>query len=177
MIKNVRIPIPRIAVLIGKNGATRKNIENSCDVKLKIYKIGGNVEIEGEALGVVIAEVIVTAIARGFSPEKANLLHDENRTLAILNISDDKRELKRIKSRLIGTGGKSRRNMERLTGTYISVYGKTVSIIGPHENVDKLQSGLEKLIKGTSHRFVYQHLERVFSKMRKREKKREKNGR
>ncbi len=170
MIKTVRIPIPRIAVLIGKDGSTRKNIENSCEVKLKVYKTSGDVEIDGEALGVIIAENIVKAIARGFSPEKANLLHDENRTLAILNISNNKRELKRIKSRLIGTGGKSRRTLERLTGTYISVYENTVSIIGPHENVDKLQNGLEKLIKGTSHRFVYQHLERVFSKMRKSEK-------
>ncbi len=179
MIACVKIPDKRVPILIGKNGETKNRIEKSINVKLRLNE-PDEVEIDGESLDVMTGENVVKAIARGFSPAKALLLKDENKTLVVLNISDNKNELIRIKARLIGTGGKTRRNLERLSGTYVSVYGKTIAIIGDPENVENLCHGLEKLIKGTSHRFVYQYLERSFSKIKKRmkyEKRVKRNGR
>ena len=79
---------------------------------------------------------IVTAIGRGFSPENAmTLLKGENtltcyRSKGICGKICSSNQVERIKGRIIGEGGRARRNMENLSGTYISVYGKTVSIIG-----------------------------------------------
>ena len=66
---------------------------------------------------------------------------------------------RRIRSRLIGTSGKCRRNIERLTGTRISVYGKTVAIIGKYTNAHLAAQAVEKIIKGIPHRSVYEFLE------------------
>ena len=104
------------------------------------------------------AENIIRAIGRGFSPENAMELLDEEKTLYIIHLSDNARSLKRIRSRLIGTGGKARRNIERFTHTKISVYGKTVSIIGSYEDVEKAKGAVEKLISGVSHRSVYKDI-------------------
>ncbi|MEK6888115.1 MAG: KH domain-containing protein [Candidatus Aenigmatarchaeota archaeon] len=156
MIKNIKISDERLPVLIGRNGTTRKSLEKKTKTKILI---GEEITIEGSSLDVLDAENIVKAIGRGFSPEISINLLDEENTLSILELPKDEHALKRIRSRLIGTKGKSRRNIERLTGTYISVYGKTVSVIGKYHNVNVAGQALKKIIDGIPHRFVYEFLE------------------
>ncbi|MFA4819991.1 MAG: KH domain-containing protein [Candidatus Aenigmatarchaeota archaeon] len=156
MIKNIKIPEERIPVLIGRYGATKKGVEKKTKTKILI---GEEISIEGESLATLDAENIVKAIGRGFSPEISMMLIDEENTLSIIDLPKGERTRKRISSRLIGTNGKSRRNIERLTGTYISVYGKTVSIIGKYQNVDMAGQAVKKIIEGIPHRFVYEFLE------------------
>ena len=73
--KLVRIPEDRIGVLIGKSGKTKSKIEQTCSVKLDIDSDNGEVEVSGNAsdeeFQIFKALEIVTAIGRGFSPEKA----------------------------------------------------------------------------------------------------------
>ena len=83
---------------------------------------------------------IVSAIGRGFSPENAmTLLEDEN-ILHVIDLREfagkSNANVERIKGRIIGNAGRARINMENLTSTHISVYGRTVSIIG---NSNKLK--------------------------------------
>ncbi|MBS3051430.1 MAG: RNA-processing protein [Candidatus Aenigmarchaeota archaeon] len=157
MIKNIKIPEERLPVLIGKNGMTKRSIQRK--TKTKIDASEEEVIIEGESIGVLDAESIIKAIGRGFSPVHAELLLDEDNTFLIIELPKGEKTLKRLKSRLIGTRGKSRRNIERLTGTYISVYGKTVSVIGKYSNVNMAEQAVQKIIKGIPHRFVYEFLE------------------
>ncbi|MBI4174566.1 MAG: RNA-processing protein [Candidatus Aenigmarchaeota archaeon] len=157
MIKNIKIPEERLPVLIGRNGMTRKSIEKK--TKTKIDAGEEEVIIEGESIGVLDAENIIKAIGRGFSPESAELLLNEENALMIIDLPRGEKNQRRVKSRLIGTKGKSRRNIERLTGTRISVYGKTVSLIGKYENVALAEQAIQKIIKGVPHRFVYEFLE------------------
>ena len=49
---------------------------------------------------------------------------------------------------------------ETLTGVKISVYGKTVSLIGYPEQIKVAREAIEMLIKGTPHNTVYAFLER-----------------
>lgn len=156
MIKNIKIPEERIPVLIGANGATKRNIEKKTKTKITI---GEEVEIEGDSLNTLDAENIVKAVGRGFSPERALLLTDEDNTLLIIELPKQERALKRVKSRLIGTRGKSRRNIERLAGVHISVYGKTAALIGRYSNVSLAEQAINKIIEGVPHRFVYEFLE------------------
>src|SRR3990167_8651753 len=157
MIKNVKIPEERLPVLIGKNGATKRSIQRK--TKTKITAGEEEIIIDGESIGVLDAESVIKAIGRGFSPVHAELLMDEENTLVIIELPKGEKTQKRLKSRLIGTRGKSRRNIERLTGTYISVYGKTVSVIGKYHNVDLAEQALKKVIAGIPHRSVYEFLE------------------
>ncbi|KHO47571.1 MAG: ribosomal RNA assembly protein [archaeon GW2011_AR5] len=157
MIKNVKIPEERLPVLIGKNGATKRSIQRK--TKTKITAGEEEIIIDGESIGVLDAESVIKAIGRGFSPVHAELLMDEENTLVIIELPKGEKTQKRLKSRLIGTRGKSRRNIERLTGTYISVYGKTVSLIGKYGNVSLAEQAIQKIIKGIPHRFVYEFLE------------------
>ena len=51
-------------------------------------------------------------------------------------------------------------NLERLTGTRISIYGKTAAIIGAFDDVERAKEAIEKLVGGFSHRSVYEFLEK-----------------
>ncbi len=162
MINRVKIPEARIGVLIGERGEVKKKIEKDLSISLGVSSASGEVEIRGEdALQVLTAENIVKAIGRGFDPATALKLLDENYALEIIQLPKDKKELKRHKSRIIGEKGGARENLERLTGCDISVYGKTVSIIGEYENVERARDAILQLMKGFSHAAVYAMLEKA----------------
>jgi len=158
MISKIKIPEARIGILIGERGTVKRRIEHELSVRVTV---GEEVAIEGaDALSVMTAENIVKAIGRGFAPETAFKLLDENVTLYILFLPKDERVSKRLKSRIIGSGGRARANFERLSVTNIRVYGHTVSIIGKYEAVDAAREALEKLISGFSHAAIYALLEK-----------------
>ena len=170
----LRIPKDRIAVLIGKKGEIKKQIEEETKTKLKIDSKEGDVFISGEdALGLFNAREVITAIGRGFNPEIAMLLLKGDYVLEILDIRDfagkSKATTIRLKGRVIGEGGKSRKTIEDLTECYVSVYGKTIGIIGEPENVSAARRAIEDLLKGSPHGNVYKWLEKR-RRMMKRKK-------
>ena len=65
--------------------------------------------------------------------------------------------------------GKSRNTIEDLTGAYISVYGKTVGIIGEMTAVPLARRAIESLIEGAQHASVYKWLEKQRRGMKKKE--------
>jgi ribosomal RNA assembly protein len=75
----------------------------------------------------------------------------------------------RIKGRIIGRDGRSRELIEEHTETFVSVYGKTVSIIGTTESVSTARRAIEMLIKGSPHSTVYRWLEKMRKELRRRE--------
>jgi ribosomal RNA assembly protein len=66
----------------------------------------------------------------------------------------------RMRARVIGTKGKTRRLMEDLTGAHISVYGSTVSIIGNSVQMPVARSAVDMLLRGSEHSTVYKYMER-----------------
>jgi len=106
----------------------------------------------------MLAKNIVKAIARGFSPQKAFLLLNENNALEIIEIPGNEKNVIRIKSRIIGSEGKTRKRLEELTDCLISVYGKTVSIIGGFEKISFAKKAVKMFISGASHKTVYRFL-------------------
>ena len=165
--KLIRIPSDRIAVLIGKSGNVKSKIESSCHVSLDIDGETGEVLIKStdsiEKMEPFKAMEIVTAIGRGFSPENAlTLLKGEN-TLHVIDLREftgkSNSNIERIKGRIIGDGGRARRNMENLTGTHISVYGKTVSVIGNSAKLRLAVDAISSISSGSIHGAVYGKLE------------------
>ena len=75
--------------------------------------------------------------------------------------------IERIKGRIIGESGKARKNMENLTGTHISVYGKTVSIIGDTSKLRLVVDAISSISNGSIHGAVYNKLEAANRKNKK----------
>ena len=156
MIHLMKIPEERMPVLIGDNGETKNRIESRTKTSIKI---SDDVEINGEPIDILVSKDIIKAIGRGFPPEIAMGLLEEDNILHVMNIGKNS-SLKRIKSRLIGSNGKTRRNIEKLSNVSLSIYGKTISIIGVYENVEKAAIAINKLIEGAPHKNAYKLLER-----------------
>ncbi|ADT83477.1 KH domain-containing protein [Thermococcus barophilus] len=166
----VRIPKERIGVLIGKKGSTKKKIEEITKTKIEVDSETGEVFISStektdDPLAVWKARDVVMAIGRGFSPERAFRLFNEGEVLEIINLSDiiignEKNALPRIRGRIIGRKGRTREIIEEMSGADISVYGKTVAIIGNPIQVEIAKTAIEKLAKGSPHGTVYKYLER-----------------
>ncbi len=160
----LKIPEERIAILIGTDGTTKKQIEDQSGCKLDITK-DGDVTVSGED-GIILftAKEIVRAVARGFNPNTALLLLKPDYALEMVELKDiagkNKNEMARYKSRIIGKGGRAREEIERLTDTYISVYGKTVGIIGEVSQAALARQAIGMLIDGSMHRTVYKFLEK-----------------
>ncbi len=132
-------------------------IENELGVKLT--KQGNEIEVEGEGIEAYKAVNIIKAIARGFAPENAFLLFDDTNVLEIIEIPGNENARIRIRARIIGRNGIVRKNIERMTNCKISVYGKTVSIIGSLEKVQIAREAIEMLISGKKHSTMYKYFE------------------
>ena len=175
---HVRIPMERVGVLIGPNGSVKKEIEHTLGVKLSIDSRTGDVEItleEGnpDPSNLLRARDVVLAIGRGFSPERAfRLLREEDAMIRIIDLREifgrSKSDIVRVKGRIIGREGKTRRIIEELTGAYVSVYGHTVAIIGGMEQVQVAEEAIQMLIEGRMHSTVYRFLHRKKREMKRR---------
>ncbi len=167
-IVTLKIPLSRIPVLIGRNGKTKKKIESLAGVKIKVDSKTGEVRVYQEqntdpTIPLKIKSVI-TAIARGFNPEKSLLLLNDDYALRIINLRQygkTKNALRRIRGRIIGSEGSSRQFIEAETGAYISVYGHTVAIIGRLEDVIPAVQAVEMIASGSKHVTVYRMLKRL----------------
>jgi ribosomal RNA assembly protein len=154
VIEEVNIPEERKAILIGKDGSVKEEMEKRSQ---SVISIGEGVVIEGDdPILVMKAAEVVKAVGRGFSPEKALLLFNEDYELRVITLQGEtEKTIKRLMARVIGRRGATRKILERDTNCLISVYGKTVSLIGRQEEVMACEEAVEGLLKGRSHGYVY----------------------
>ena len=171
---NIKVPRERIGALIGKGGRVKQDIEKRCGVAIEVDSEDGSAMIKGdkpvEQMEMFKAVEIISAIARGFSPQRAMRLMDEEEMFQAIDLHDyagkSPSALERIKGRIIGEAGKSRRTIEDLTGAYISVYGHTIGLIGKYNEVRLATDAIDLLCKGSMHKTVYNMLQEA----RRREK-------
>ena len=167
----LKIPLDRIGVLIGPSGNIKKEIEKSTETKLAIDSNEGEVVITStDGLRLYEAREVIRAIGRGFNPNLAMHLLKSDYGLEVVDIDDfvgkNKKAHVRLKGRVIGSEGKAKREIENLTQSSISVYGKTVAIIGHINDVINARRAIESLLEGATHASVYRFLEK-----KRREKK------
>jgi len=170
------IPKDRVGVLIGCEGEVKKRIEQTLGVQLAISGETGVVEIaprseNTDPISLLRAKDIATAIGRGFSPEKACLLFDEDMILDLTDLRElygrNESDIRRVKGRIIGQEGKTRRIIEEMTRASLSIYGDTIGIIGGYEEVATAREAVGMILKGKQHATVYR-----FLRDRRREAKR-----
>jgi ribosomal RNA assembly protein len=174
----VRIPKERVGVIIGPDGVTKKNIEDRLSVKLEIDSEAGDVSLSlsekaTDPSMLFRAKDVVTALGRGFSPEHAfRLVRDEDAVFELIDLrtvfGKSEADLKRVKGRIIGMNGKTRRIIEELTDASVAVYGHTVGIIGALDQVGIAREAIEMLVRGSMHSTVYRFLHRKRRELKKK---------
>lgn len=166
MTQEIKIPNDRIGAIIGKGGETRRNLEKTLDVTLEIDSQTGLITItnEEDSLAEINSIEVIRAIGRGFSPERAKkLIEEEDMMLDIIDISDiadTPAKLARVRGRIIGKDGRAREQIENMTGASLSIYGKTISIIGLPEQTGEAHTAVNMLINGSDHNTVFNFLDK-----------------
>jgi ribosomal RNA assembly protein len=174
----VKVPKERVGVLIGPEGKTKKALEEKLSVQLQVDSEGGGVTLllaENTADPSLLfkSKDVVTAIGRGFSPEHAfRLIRDEEAILDVIDLRTifgrSESDIRRVKGRIIGMNGKTRRIIEELADANVCVYGHTVSIIGNMEEAQVAREAIQMLIDGSLHSTVYRFLHRKRRELKKR---------
>ncbi len=173
----IKIPVDRIGALVGPEGTVKNVIERKLSVDLQVNSETGTVQItippEAEDPTVLFrAKEIVTAIGRGFAPDHAfRLLDDDEIMFEIVDLREtvgrSTSDLKRLKGRVIGKEGKTRRIIEELSEANISVYGYTIAIIGYPDQSAIAREAVRMLIRGSLHGTVYRFLHKKRRELKK----------
>jgi len=163
MVDHVRIPEDRVGVLIGKNGETKRKIEKETTADLDISSEGRVIikasEKTKDPTELWKARDIVKAIGRGFSAKRAMPLLEDYFYLEVLILTGSEKRKRRLKGRIIGENGFTRKTIETHTNCSVSVYGKTVAMIGELENLKVCKKAIYMLVEGAPHSQVYKMLE------------------
>jgi ribosomal RNA assembly protein len=166
---HIKIPLQRVGALIGPAGTTKKTIESQLNVLLNIDGQSGSVWISpqhqnSDPVTLFRTRDIVQAIGRGFSPNKAFRLFHEEIYLSVVDLREifgkSESDISRVKSRIIGKKGRTRRQIEELSGSLLSIYGHTIMIIGNQSQVDVAREAVQRFIRGDQHKSVYEYLQR-----------------
>jgi|TARA_Y100000031_G_scaffold87305_1_gene96029 ribosomal RNA assembly protein len=138
----------------------KKKLEKELNVK--ITNRGKEVFIDGEPEDEYYAEKVIDALNFGFPFETALTIKKENLIFEILNIKDytRRKDLERIKARIIGKKGKTLSVLHGLTKCSFELKDNTVGIIGNPEYIKNAQEAVIAIIKGSKQSNVYNFLEK-----------------
>jgi len=173
-----KIPKDRIGALIGPEGRVKQAVEKKLKVELSIDSETGDVKImlapDAEDPSLLFrAQEVIAAVGRGFSPERTfRLINDEDAVLEVIDLRElfgsSQAELKRVKGRIIGQEGKTRRIVEEMTEADVSVHGHTVAIIANLDQMEVAREAIKMLLRGSQHSTVYRYLHRKRRELKKK---------
>ena len=165
--RSIRIPQDRVGTLIGTKGETKKMLQRISGIRIDVdtegeVMIHDDEETADPLMALKIIDVI-KAIGRGFAPDRATRLFDDDEYLEVVDLKEfvggRNNQLSRIRGRIIGKDGKTRQIIEDLTGVYVTIYGNTVALIGNSVSLPVAKHAVELLLNGSEHATVYHYLE------------------
>ena len=132
------------------------------NLEIKITNRGKEISIEGSPEEEYYAEKVINALGFGFSFSTAILIKKGDFIFEVLNIKDytKRKDLERIRARIIGKGGKTLKVLHDLTECYFELNENRVGIIGISEYVKNAEEAVISIIKGAKQTNVYNFLER-----------------
>lgn len=138
----------------------KKKLEEILEVK--ITNRGTEVYLEGSPEKEYTAEKVIKALDFGFPYSVATEIKTDDLAFEILNIKNytNKKDLARIRGRVIGTGGKTLKTISTLSNCYLELKDNNIGIIGEYEFIKYAEEALISLIKGTKTGNVYAYLEK-----------------
>ena len=131
-------------------------------LKIKITNRGKEVTISGKPEEEYIGEKVIRAINFGFPFSSAILIKEEDFVFEILNIKDytRRKDLERIRARIIGKKGKTLGTLSQLTKCDFELNDNRVGIVGDPEHIENAQDAIIHIIKGAKQSNVYAFLEK-----------------
>lgn len=152
-INTVRSLIPKLKELSG--------VEITYDENAKTFNVNSQ-QNPYEAMKVIS---VIKAIGLGFSVNDALKLLSDDYMLEVIDLKQvlgsNPETLRRIKGRIIGENGKTKRIIQEYTGVVISITDHFVAILGDYEQVQIAKRAVELLIEGKEHSTVYKYLDRA----------------
>ncbi|VVB83285.1 Uncharacterised protein [uncultured archaeon] len=138
----------------------RKKLESNLDVKITIKE--KEISIDGSPEDEFIAEKVIEAVDFGFSVPTALLIKGEDFIFEILNIKNytRRKDLERIRARIIGSGGKTFKTLKELTDCNFAIKDNEVGIIGSPELIKNASDAVVAIIHGSKQANVYSFLEK-----------------
>jgi len=132
-------------------------------LNVKITNRGTEVNIVGKPEDEYIAEKVIEAMNFGFSFTHAIEISEQDFLYEVMNIKDytTRRDLVRIRGRIIGTDGKTLKTLSDLTDCHMEMRDNEVALIGPPETIENAREGVISIIKGSKQSNVYSHIERM----------------
>jgi ribosomal RNA assembly protein len=160
----VKIPAERVKVLM----SNARMLEEKGNIHLSLSNEEG-IKIESaDPIAEWKAINVIKAIGRGFDPYLAANLFSDDYVFHLINLKDvfsKEKQRIRIKSRIIGTKGKTRATIEEVSGAYVCIYGNTIGFIGKPEEVAIAVEATNMLINGVNHGTVYLFLQKERKKL------------
>ncbi len=163
--EEVYIPHDRLD-LLKREARSKRLIERACNCRISI-DTDDMVLISGSPYDEFVAKNVIYAFGRGFDMEVAGRLLDENCYFSSIDLKDElgsEKRVRRIKARIIGENGRTKRYIESVSSAKISVYGDTVSFIGGIEEIKEAETAVNTLIEGGAHRLAYLRMEAAHRK-------------
>ena len=155
----VKIPEERVKSLL----ARIDDLERVGNIKIEVTAEEGVVISSEDPIMEWKAVDVVKSIGRGFEPDTAMRLFNDDyvfRIISLKEIFSTEKQRIRVKSRIIGTKGKTRSTIEEVSGANMRIYGNTVSFIGKPEEVDLAERAVKMILNGSSHSSVYFFLQK-----------------
>ena len=181
MQSSVRIPMNRVAVLIGTGGETRRTIEKASGASLDVDSQSGDIgiiwDMDGDIDPIMQMKLpdMIKAIGRGMSPKRALRLLGDDVFFQMVDMRDwvGKRanQQRRMRGRLIGRNGRIRKLIEEHSGCEMAVYGSTIVLVGDEEGLPLASKAVERILRGAEHSSVIKSLERERRERRLRARK------
>jgi len=161
MIELVSIPEERLKAM--RRGKFKNLLEKFTETKIEL---GDDISIESDdPLKILRIKMVLQAFGRGFDFDTAMNLLDEDYILDIIEMKifsgKSRNRMIELKGRVIGTKGRSKKMIEDDTETKISIYGKTICIIGRWDRIMHARKAIEMLLNGSLHNTVYRFLAKV----------------
>ncbi len=173
------MPVPvepnRINVIIGRDGRNKARLEEGFNVRLEVDTKNSVVYIVPQEsvtpFQVMKAKQAIEAISLGFSVKDALLLTDDVIYFEVIDLTDvtrNRKDLERIKARVIGSEGKFKKTLEEMTGAKIVIGEKRIGIIGDYEQAKLARETIEMIVNGKSHQTALNHLKMESRRLKRR---------
>ncbi len=120
-------------------------------------------EIETDTLNEFEAQRVFDAMNLGFSADDSLMVLEEEISFVQINMKDyaNTKNLEVVRSRVIGTHGKTKSTIEEITKCKIKINDNIIGIIGPGEIIEIAITALTNIIRGTKQANAYRYLERI----------------
>jgi len=164
-VEEVYIPHDRLD-LLKRETKLRKFVERACSCRITIDP-DERVLINGSPYNEFTAKNVIYAFGRGFDMEIAGRLLGEECYFSSIDLKDElgsEKRVRRIKARIIGENGRTKRYIESVSSAKISIYGDTVSFIGGIQEINEAETAVNTLIEGGAHRLAYLRMEAAHRK-------------